>query len=430
MIQRVCVVNALLAVCALAPVWVMALNAEPTASPVEDVKRAADRTQRLQGLLREALEAKRNEEARKLAQQLREATAAERAILQRLRDQWREAKRQGKTDEANRLGRLLGEAARNAEYARSLATSRLGPAPLDVVISEVCYWPKDGEHEWVELANTSDEPVDVSGWVLLDGQTLNYSLPDKLPAVPPKGFVLVVFDGTGAAPSPFDKDVKAIVHTAPGLKGDVLGDRGGHLALYSPGEYGPQPGMTTMRSYLAWGLSPGTVLTHAIAAGRWRRAEDVPRGAVPPPRGATPGRWMERGGSIGLRVPLQQGRRLDCESWLTFASSEATPGKSNGAVRRSPRPNLPRDGSRLAEGQKTMLSCVGLDEKVTYQFQVCLDKDCTQVRVEARDLDEPYYILKALPPNSTSYWRVRAIYADGSASPWSVARSIVCGYPK
>ena len=64
-----------------------------------------------------------------------------------------------------------------------------------VCISEVCFWPKEGEPEWIELVNKAETDASIGGWKLIDGNTLDFTIPKKLPKVPPGGYVLILLNG-------------------------------------------------------------------------------------------------------------------------------------------------------------------------------------------------------------------------------------------
>src|SRR5690606_32225867 len=102
--------------------------------------------------------------------------------------------------------------------------------PRRVAISEVCYWPNSGESEWIELTNFSDEEVDIQGWKILDGHSLDFVLATTQAKIPPLGTVVLYLDGKDK-PLTFDKAGVAVIHSTKDLAGNVLGDKGGHLAL-------------------------------------------------------------------------------------------------------------------------------------------------------------------------------------------------------
>jgi hypothetical protein len=118
----------MLALLVLWPAQLRAQDGAASVSPVEEVKRAADEIQRIRTLIRELPEGK---EDAALDLQLEKAEAAEKGILQRLRDAASEAKRQGKKEEADRLSKLFREAVRNTDYSRSMEADRPKPSPVE-----------------------------------------------------------------------------------------------------------------------------------------------------------------------------------------------------------------------------------------------------------------------------------------------------------
>jgi len=390
---------------------------------LQKAQRLAKEIETLRDKMNAAQKAGHPQSAKELAGQMRKAQKAEQDFQLQLKEKWRAARNAGRIEEAKQLGRLFEEAVRHGEYARSLRASRPKPAPFDVVFSEVCYWPKKAENEWVELTNVSEKPVDISGWAIMDGQSLTFTLPDNTPAVPPGGCVVILFDGAGVPHVAREKEI--VIHTPRELNGNVLGDKGGHLALYAPGERGLEPGISTLRSYVAWGWSPGTILADAIASKHWARISDIPPSTSPVTIHG-PMKWHQQGGSIGLVAPHEDvGRGKN--SWGVFAPDEASPGESNNSdKKRSPVLHLPADGSGTGDDGIITLSCTRLEKGVRYHFQVCWDEECTKVFLDAPDLDGPRYRLaKPVPKGKTVYWRARAIYPDGSASQWSHRRRLL-----
>jgi len=59
-----------------------------------------------------------------------------------------------------------------------------------IIINEVY---STGEPDWVELYNTSDEDVDISGFKIADGPEAIYTLPDGT-TVPAKGYLVIEVD--------------------------------------------------------------------------------------------------------------------------------------------------------------------------------------------------------------------------------------------
>ena len=232
--------------------------------------------------------------------------------------------------------------------------------------------------------NTAEKPVDVSGWVLLDGQTLDVSLPSEVPPIAAGGRLMLVFDGTGERLETSDEDRSVTIHTAPPLSGDVLGNDGGHLALYAPGmsDLDPGPGVSRLRGYVAWGRSPGGILGDAIRARLWGGASEIPKETSKPLRLST--RRMHRGGSVGLLGSQHSGtlglfvqKHRGSAGWYVFAPSETSPGASN-ANQRKPLPPLHPFAFVGPRGRPT-LGCIRTNASARYDFAVFSDCPSDQI---------------------------------------------------
>ncbi len=409
-------------------------------SPVKQVKQAADRVQRLQRLLNKAQRAEDYNRARQLKKQLIKAKNKEQAILKRLVKKVKEARKEGRKEKAQKMARILDRAVETCSYTRSLdkLAEEASAANSPMVISEICYWPEKGENEWVELKNISGKAFDASGWMLWDWLGLKFSLPEKLSPVPPDGYVLVVFDGTGKPPTPFNKKGKAVVHTPSGLTGDMLGDRGGHLGLREKEGW--------IRSYVAWGLSPGVVLSEALDSKCWYKGGDgwkftkadlIVEGSNEDRCSYT--KDVIRGGSIYF-PPNQNASHAKGNLWRVAYPFEVTPGGDNF---QHPRPvPVPSYNIKTREDGKRTVGCAPIKKNgVRYHFQVFTDKGCTELFEEAPNVkpkiptgdefpDRVYYELgKPVPEDSVVYWRVRAIYPDGGKSEWTKPFKIRRGKP-
>ncbi len=85
------------------------------------------------------------------------------------------------------------------------------PAP-DVIFNEIMYNSTSYDNEWVELYNTTDVDVDISGWSLLDGNPDHDLL--VIPAsqtIPANGYYTIAIDhDQDAVPFPFTADFDAL----------------------------------------------------------------------------------------------------------------------------------------------------------------------------------------------------------------------------
>lgn len=294
------------------------------------------------------------------------------------------------------------------------------PSSPSVVISEVCYWPHNGETEWVELANISDKPVDIKGWQLVDGQTLDFVISELPLLMPSASYLVVKLDGTSEAPKPFAQN-RATIHSPRGVVGNLLGDKGGQIALYSPEVNIFNP--SEIRSYVAWGRSPGRILSEALKAEKWSDTSATVFGTGPDII-MMPAKTIAQGGSIGLVESVNHWGYAH-EHWGVFAPSEVNPGET-GVARRGPTLTpYAGDGAKTDAPGYRNISVVPMENGVQYQFQVSADKTFLNLFLDHTGKGFDYRIEKPIPPQSTYFWRARLIYPGDVKSAWSEVRSLI-----
>lgn len=300
--------------------------------------------------------------------------------------------------------------------------------PADIIFSEICYQPKQGEPEWLEITNISEKSINIKDWTVTDGQSLNFVISSQPLHVPAQGVLVILLDGTGQPTTPFDNNHKAVTHTGTGVTGNLLGDSGGHIALYSPPP--AHYDSPSIHSYVAWGFSPGRIIADAIKANVWSTPSFLPDKIVPgtdPETLVVPRKIMQPGGSIGLIEPTKTGPFQP--HWGIFAHSEVNPGKVS--FERGITLAFPPDGwkSDRATGIYT-LRVVQMGKDTKYQFQVSADRAFQQVYLDSIQQGPNYIFEKPIPRNSIYYWRARLVNPDGTVALWSEVRSITYGYPK
>ena len=297
------------------------------------------------------------------------------------------------------------------------------PAPFDppsIVLSEICYWPNAGEPEWVELTNVSKRAVDLKGWQLLDGQTLDIVITESSFLLPPNGYLVVRLDGA-AKPITAEKPGIWIAHSAQGITGNMLGDKGGQIALYSPEV--DVFNIAKIQSYVAWGRSPGRIVAEALEANKWSSAERTVLGTGPDIIWG-PAKTLQQGGTLAL-VESPDHWGYAHEHWGVFAASEANPGATGLAKRGPTLTNYAPDGATTNVEGYLNISVVPMEDGVKYQFQVGSDEKFTAIFLNHVGENFDYRIEKPIPPRSTYFWRARLIYPDGTESAWSEVRRLV-----
>lgn len=295
--------------------------------------------------------------------------------------------------------------------------------PDTVIISEVCYWPKEGEVEWIEVTNVSSESIDIRDWKIMDGQAINFVISTTPLIIPPRGSIVIRFDGSGKSITPFNESGMATAYSPKNIADNVLGDYGGHLALYSPAS--DRPNAQLIQSYVAWGYSPGYIAAEAVELRKWPNTKRV----VPGTGRITVlgvGVFTQQGGSIGV-IPPQDKKGTASVYWGVLSPEEVNPGRLEvmREVRISPLNTEVTDGRGYAN-----LNLIRMEDGIKYQFQVCSDQDC-KVTIIDYISDEPHYrIEKPVPRSTTYYWRARLVRPDNSVSAWSRILSLTNKQPR
>ena len=195
-----------------------------------------------------------------------------------------------------------------------------------LLVNEVMPEAGVGEGEWIELINVGPDPLDVSGYELLDGDGQTYVFPTSLPTLPQNSLVLLRLDGQGAGAD--DRDISdglLVLHSPAGLT-DILDDEGDQIAVYS----GPTHQSQTLVAYMAYGLPPLTGAMDALKSRLWGLQWFVPR--------AIGTGWIGEDGQPDLVTAwgLFPGARLSVpRRWSIYAPTQASPGAAN------PVPSLP-----------------------------------------------------------------------------------------
>jgi hypothetical protein len=329
-----------------------------------------------------------------------------------------------------------------ASHPVALAAAQGGNGAI--IINEVLPNPGQGDYEWVEIHYASSysmvylplilkngsggaasarvsglttsapaalaESIDISGYQITDEDGNTYTIPSALPVVPLNGYVLIYFDGQGAAADDYDfGDGLAVLHTPPSLV-NVFDDEADQVALYAGSTHNPE----SIRDFVAYGGLPGADATNAIAAGLWQPSWQVSMhvgsGAVLKGVEAIPNR------SIGL----YPGHSNDSpDDWAAYQGEDLTPGAANPV----PRPywSTVADGTVMASDGFAL--GWGLVPGATYRFQMDDDPAFGSLLVDVT-LDGPFYAPDEPLPAGDYWWRVRAIDAKGRIGAWSQPASV------
>jgi hypothetical protein len=278
-----------------------------------------------------------------------------------------------------------------------------------IKLSEICYWPSNGQPQWVELINTGTESVDARAMEIVSG-TNTYSLPITLAEVPTNGFILVYFDGGGIDDTSFAGDNLAVLHSSTT---NFLGNPDGSVSLYQVTGIHTRDNLV---DYLAWGAPPGTDAAIAIQKGRWSSTNSF----IP---------TDESLHIVGPFVPMTAGGSLDLIGgvWVTYDESSITPGAPNALITR-PYIDEPQEGE-WSDGGPAWYRWVWQPAADHFELQVATESGFTNLVWDLTNLvSTPYLPGTNSLPTGTNWCRVRAFSSSGSSSQWSLPVSFKVGF--
>jgi Mg-chelatase subunit ChlD len=339
------------------------------------------------------------------------------------------------------LGPWGGPAILGQRPAGHVEPAALSTEELPIWINELLAVPDVDEHEWVELVHggrhavylptvlrnhaaggasvapaaesgpavlngsaAETEPVDISGWQVTDQDGNVYTIPEDLPPLSPGDYVLIRFDGSGAAADDYDlSDRVATLHSPPGMV-DVLEDDADQVALYRSGT----PSAATLHDFVAYGGPANGDDAHAVQAGIWTDEQYVaPTVQVPG------GDVLAQGGTVGL-YPGED--RNVTDDWVIYRSDETTPGAENSAP--SPYFRTPPDGIATTE-RRMPFGWSTIPGAISYQLQVATDPGLSSLVID-EELGDTVYTPQSDLADGIYFFRVRARAADGGQSGWSL----------
>lgn len=315
-------------------------------------------------------------------------------------------------------------------------TATPGPTPVPetgpgIQLSEVMVNPASGGQEWVELQNYGASPRSLRGHSLRDEDGNIYRFPHGLSDVPPGARVVVIFDGQGGAADDLNfGDGRATLHSPPGMTG-ILEDNGDQVALYRTGSemylsvtldgYAgggpaiPRPNtgnpLPFVRSFVAWGVNPGSDANAAVFAGAWPPEAWVDTQPEPGPE------HLQQGGTIGRRPGYLTKSPSD---WAVYRPGEGSQGDRNAPA--APFVRNPTDGIATCDRRVTF-GWEALQAITSYQLQIDDDSAFGSPLVDVSPTASIYKPGTDLPL-SALFFRVRARGGANGDSAWSPTHSV------
>ncbi len=88
--------------------------------------------------------------------------------------------------------------------------------PGDLVVNEIMAAPREGEPEWVEIINLSQQPVMLQGWRLADSRSVSAEISHQQ-SIPPEGFLVLAQDSLPGVAA----ELQVMVEQWPSLNNDA-----------------------------------------------------------------------------------------------------------------------------------------------------------------------------------------------------------------
>ena len=323
-----------------------------------------------------------------------------------------------------------------------------GSAFADWKISEISFYPPEGEVQWIELVNNFLEPARLDG-IRIKGDRGDWEIPEGYSNIPPGGFVVVYFDGRKW--SAVDEKSGALVIHSPKRnpfggpqkgwcalyeKKDVMGPQGIEIKGIDPSGRGAFDEMNKvlkdihkpkvvgqkeeMVDFVAWGDNPGKIGQEAMWKNLWSgvflHTDPAPEKMVVGP--IEPGTYFDCRGKTIARV--KQG------GWSTMQLDEVSPGRPNVLKLRPPGIMSPQHGNHML-GQPTFWWTSGVVD-----IDLALDEDFRQIVRQWRGIEGENQ-LRPDPPlddHKVYWWRIRRVGENGEVSEWSEATKFIIGHPR
>lgn len=314
-----------------------------------------------------------------------------------------------------------------------------------VKISEVCFWPEEGESEWIELYNASDSVIDISGWKLQWSGGGEFVLPESELLLEPMEVVVVILDSLSRVPVVSDMTIAAskqgfelssFMMSLDNFLGNQLVDSvfviktnlNSSLDNYCADILLIDSNVNCVDKVL-WGCFEDLLcmpqrgyvkLLNNIDFGiRFLGAET----SINPPK-----QYLKRvgqGSSISL---LEDGKMNYFNTWLVCNKDEISLGYlDNLGYLQRPLPAYPDtfyslDGANTSNNDFYISSMISPIPNIKYQFCISSDSNFVSGVDTSQATSSRYYEIDTmLLPNHKEnlYWKMRYVWQDGTKGRWS-----------
>lgn len=281
-----------------------------------------------------------------------------------------------------------------------------------LIINEILPVPTGDAAPWIELYNPHSKPVIASGLTVIINDRFKYPIPEKLPPVPVKGFVVIQLDGKGEQANRYQFIENSVVLHSPPALTKALNSHPGQVALFKK-DAGKEPGKLVR--FVAWGASG----SETGSPEKWSRVWKYKRFVhIAPSFGVyDPAETLKKGNSVGL---YPGGKANSPPDWVIYSEDENTLGRKNPVP--SPVEFIPSDGATV-RSQDISMGWVGHHYANHYQFRIAKDSEFKSL-IQSKTLKSSFCRPEKLP-EGTYYYSVQMIDINGDKSRWSKTMKII-----
>ncbi len=288
-----------------------------------------------------------------------------------------------------------------------LKRDKIPPYPYMPIVTEISPAPIGNKPPWIELHNPTNRKIQVQDFSLVINDEFKYVLPRNLPAIPPKAFIVLQFDGQGDREERYVFKKNLVVLHLPPRFTRAMKPRAGQIAVYTGKK---------LVGFVSWGASGSkaslTPERHKIWRSRWFVPTHPSFGLY------LPDTKLPKSYTIGL-PPGSRG--LSPEDWVVYPAEQGTPGKPNLVL--SPIEFTLTDGA-VVRSEDITVGWTSTKYAKQCEFQLAKNPDFTQI-VERKVLSTFVFRPASPLPEGVYYYRVRIIDRAGRKSAWSRTMKVI-----
>jgi len=295
----------------------------------------------------------------------------------------------------------------NYSYGSNDRTTSVYP-----IITEISPARTDNNSPWIEIHNPYPQKISASKLTLIFNDTMQYSIPKKLPVIPPNGFVILKFDGQGEKLNEYRyKDNIATLHL-PSNFIRAISPKAGQIAT----QFTIDKKNKKLINFVAWGTPASqrslTPERNLLWSSKWFVNTSKSFGDYDPQAVIT------ENFSIGL---YPGGNPANLADWVVYSSNEMTPGRNNTI----PSPSL----FTLSDNAEVKSEDIAIGWTTSrsgdkYKFQIAKDPNFNTI-IDDKILELPLYKPANTLPEGLYYYRVKVIDKDGNESVWSKSMKLI-----